>query len=152
MRTFFLIIALLAGVFSPRQGNAIPFHDCNTDPANLEQAVHEEHGGACGNTTEEGVPTNSDCTAGCSGNCPLGEWTVTQDCFDFAGTFTACALEGNIVCGISRTPKTYSIDCEGPGAFPAVEADRDHVSCEGVGGTVTCDCSTSSSAWAANCQ
>lgn len=146
-----LMLALLTAIILPASLSALPFHDCHTDPANLEQGVHEEHGAGCGNTTEEGVPTNSDCAAGCSGTCPLGEWTADMNCFEFAG-FTACEAQGNIVCGLHKTPRTYNIACEGPGEFPAIAAGRASVSCEGVGGTVTCDCDTSATAWAADCQ
>lgn len=146
------ILVFLGCLFFSVSLSAIPFHDCNTDPASLEQNVHEEHGDACGNTTEEGVPTNSDCVAGCVGSCPLGNWEVNQDCFEFAGTFAACTLSGNIVCGLTKIPRTFNISCEGPGAFPAVEADRNSVRCEGVGGTVTCDCNTSPSEWSASCS
>lgn len=148
--TIALFIALFVTLFAS-PSLAIPFHDCHTDPANLGQGVHEEHGAECGNTTEEGVPTNSDCTAGCTGTCPLGEWLADMNCFEFGG-FVACEAEGNIVCGMAKIPRTYAIACEGPGEYPAIEAGRNSVSCEGIGGTVTCDCTTSSVDWAANCQ
>lgn len=151
--TFFCLLAVLAAPVA-----ALPFHDCHTDPASVEQEWHEDHGTqTCSNfyydeTTQEWVGiVGSSCDSGCyGGGCPGGIWETHMAC-GFTGNpanfDTVCTLSGNIVCGPTKTPRTYQLQVYTDGALPVVNVDKFGFD---FGGT-TCDCGTPQATWESSC-